>query len=231
LNSFAALGGAAFTGGFPQGGRRPMREDGKDAVWMKPPMILGLGGTTRPGSTTERALKVSLKAAEREGARTLLLAGPDLILPMYDPAERERTPEASRLIEALRGCDGLIVASPGYHGSLSGLVKNALDYVEDLRTGERVYLDGLAVGLIACAGGWQAAGQTLTALRSIAHALRGWPTPLGAALNTSVRLFDERGDLVDMSSRFQLETVGRQVVEFARMRRGAAPAAPTGDAA
>jgi FMN reductase len=88
-----------------------------------------------------------------------------------------------------------------------------------LRTDDRAYFDGLAVGLIACAGGWQAAVQTLAAMRSIVHALRGWPTPLGAALNTSSRLFDEQGNCVDLSSKLQLETIGRQVVQFAKMRR------------
>lgn len=182
------------------------------------PLILGVGGTTRPGSITERALAVSLRAAASAGAETITITGPDLVLPMYTPGLPERTPEVQRLIDALRRCDGIIIASPSYHGSISGLMKNALDYVEDLRSDPRVYFDGLAVGLIACAGGWQAAVQTLAALRSIAHALRGWPTPLGAALNTSTKLFNERGDCVDLSSKLQLETVGRQVVQFARMR-------------
>jgi FMN reductase len=184
------------------------------------PVILGIGGTTCPASVTERALTVSLQAAVEEGSATLLIAGPDLILPMYSPIEAERAAAAIQLVDALRACDGLIIASPSYHGSVSGLIKNALDYVEDLRADRRVYLDGVAVGLIACAGGWQGASQTLAALRAIVHALRGWPTPLGAALNTSTRLFDEAGHCVDLSSKFQLETVGRQVVEFCRMRSG-----------
>jgi FMN reductase len=186
-------------------------------------MILGIGGTTRAGSVTERALAVSLAAAAAEGVETALVAGPDLVLPMYAPGGTDRTPQARRLVEALRACSGLIVASPSYHGSVSGLVKNALDYVEDLRTDARVYLDGVPVGLISCAGGWQGAAQTLAALRSIVHALRGWPTPLGAALNTSVPLFDPDGACLDLSAKFQLETVGRQVVEFCRMRAALLP--------
>jgi FMN reductase len=74
------------------------------------------------------------------------------------------------------------------------------------------------VGCIAVAGGWQAAGQTLAALRAIAHALRGWPTPLGGMLNSSIQLFDESGSCLNLSDKFQLETVGQQVVEFARMQ-------------
>jgi len=183
------------------------------------PLILGVGGTTRPGSTTERALGVALRAAAAEGAETVIITAPDLALPMYTTDLSERTPEARRLVDLYRRCTGLIIASPAYHGSLSGLIKNALDYAEDLRMDERTYFDGIAVGVIACAGGWQAAVQTMGALREITHALRGWPTPLGAALNTSVRLFDDAGECLDLSSKFQLESVGRQVVQFASMRQ------------
>lgn len=183
----------------------------------KRPLILGVGGTPRAGSTTERALAVCLKAAEAVGAETVLISGPDLMLPMYNPGGAPLTPEAERLVDLYRRCDGIVIGSPAYHGSLSGLVKNALDYAEELRTADRVYFDGLAVGLVACAAGWQATGQTLAALRSIAHALRGWPTPMGAALNTSAKLFDADGTCIDLSSRFQLETVGQQVVRFSRM--------------
>jgi pimeloyl-ACP methyl ester carboxylesterase len=91
-----------------------------------------------------------------------------------------------------------------------------------LRSDPRVYFDGVAVGCIACAAGWQAAGHTLATLRSIAHALRGWPTPLGVALNTSINLFDETGACIDASAKAQLDAVGRQVVEFALQRRGLA---------
>jgi len=183
------------------------------------PLILGVGGTTRAGSTTERALSVALRAAAAEGADTVIITAADLVLPMYTTDPAARTPAAQRLVELYRSCHGLVIASPAYHGSLSGLVKNALDYAEDLRMDERTYFDGIAVGVIACAGGWQAAVQTMGALREIAHALRGWPTPLGAALNTSMRLFDEGGECLDLSSKFQLENVGRQVVQFAAMRR------------
>lgn len=181
------------------------------------PLILGIGGTPRPSSSSERALAVSLKAAEAEGARTLLFSGSDLLLPMYLPGQQQ-SDQACRLIDALRKCRGIIISSPAYHGSVSGLVKNALDYAEELRTDSRVYLDGLPIGCIACAGGWQAAGQTLAALRTIAHSLRGWPTPLGAMLNTSIGLFDAEGNCVDLAAKYQLETVGRQVIEFVRMQ-------------
>lgn len=182
------------------------------------PFILGLGGTLRQGSSSERCLAVSLEAAAAEGAEVEMMSGPRLRVPIYAPEEAERSDDVRLLLAAFRRADGIIIASPAYHGSISGLVKNALDYSEEMRTDPRVYFDGLAIGCIACAGGWQAAGQTMAALRSIAHALRGWPTPLGAMVNTSTNIFDSKGNMTDLSAKFQLETVGRQVVEFAKMK-------------
>jgi len=193
------------------------------------PLILGIGGTPRHGSSSERALAISLKAAEDKGARTILLSGAELALPMYLPGQ-QHSGQASRLLAALRECHGIIISSPAYHGSVSGLIKNALDYAEELRTDSRAYLDGIPVGCIACAGGWQAVGQTLGALRTIAHSLRGWPTPLGAMLNTSTALFDAEGNCIDMATQRQLETVGHQVIDFVRMQRlgrQRAPSIPT----
>jgi FMN reductase len=181
-------------------------------------MIVGLGGSGRPGSTSERALRLALDHCGALGAATTLLAGEDLDLPMYSPGESTRCAKAAALVSALRGADGILLASPGYHGSLSGLVKNALDYAEDLRHDARPYFDGRAIGLIACAAGWQAANSTLTSLRAIAHALRGWPTPLGATINSAGGNFDAAGNALDPIIARQIEIVAGQVVEFARMR-------------
>jgi len=179
------------------------------------PLVVGLGGTLRAGSSTERALRFCLAAVEAKGGRTKLYAGPDLELPMYAPHNLERTPAARELVGALREADAVIVASPGYHGAVSGLVKNALDYIEDLRADERVYLDNTPWGCITCAYGWQAAVGTLGQLRVIGHALRAWPTPLGVAINSADPVWDESGALVDGAVRAQLDMLATQVVGFA----------------
>lgn len=179
-------------------------------------MIVGLGGTPRNGSTTERCLRLALDHAQTLGCRTLLLSGPDLPRDIYEFDASQRSPQALALVQALREADGLILASPSYHGSMSGLLKNALDYAEDLRQDRRVYLQDRAVGCIVCAEGAQALGSTLMALRSVVHALRAWPTPYGAAVHTAVRPFDEQGRVVDEAVRVACQTVAEEVVSFAR---------------
>lgn len=184
--------------------------------------VVGIGGSMRPDSQSERALSLVLHSARLAGAETIAITGPDLVLPFYDPAVLDRSMPALRLVDALREADGVVLVSPGYHGTVSGLVKNALDYVEDLRADTRPYLDGRAIGCVAMALGWQAAVTTLTALRSIVHALRGWPTPLGAALNSAQVTFDAHGAASDLAVERNLRTIGEQVVQFALDHRAAA---------
>jgi FMN reductase len=167
-------------------------------------LVVGLGGTVRPGSSSERALRYTLEACGRVGAETELFAAPELDFPIYAPGVTRPDERVERYLDAIRRADGIVICSPGYHGGVSGLVKNAIDWVEELRTDERPYFDGRAVGLIVVADGWQATVTTLTSLRSIVHALRGWPTPLGVAINAA--------DAAASDPSSQLELLARQIV-------------------
>ncbi|RST83513.1 NADPH-dependent oxidoreductase [Aquibium carbonis] len=178
------------------------------------PHIVGIGGTTRIGSSSETALRYTMGLMAELGATTELIVGPLLDLPMYDPSDDHRSPSARRLVQSLRRADGIIIATPAYHGGMSGVIKNALDYVEDMRADHRPYFDGRAVGIVVSAYGAQALGTTLVGVRSIVHALRGWPTPFAAALNAQNRPF-ENGLPANEEVAGQLETVARQVHGFA----------------
>lgn len=192
----------------------------------KRPLIVGIGGTTRPGSATERYLQIALRAAEDSGARTLMLGAEALRIPLYEYGQVLQEP-ARELVDQLRQADGIILISPGYHGTVSGLVKNALDYVEELREDSRPYFSGRAVGCMAVAGGWQAAVSTMTSLRGIVHALRGWPTPLGVAINSGEATFTKEGDCQSPSINSQIQAMARQVMEFASLTsHGSTPAQP-----
>jgi FMN reductase len=179
-------------------------------------LVVGIGGTIGSVSSTERALRIALGAVERDGYRTMLFGGAAMAaLPLYDPRAAARTAEETAFVEAVRGASGLLIASPGYHGSISGVVKNALDLLEETARDARPYLADMPVGLIATAYGWQATGSTIAALRSIVHALRGWPTPFAAAVNSAVCKFDDAGGASDPEVVRQLMLVGHQVARFA----------------
>ncbi|CAN5834728.1 NAD(P)H-dependent oxidoreductase [soil metagenome] len=186
------------------------------------PLVVGIGGTIGGVSSTERALRIALDAACQEGFRTRMFGGADMArLPLYDPRATERTEHEREFVDTIRQASALIIASPGYHGSISGVVKNALDLLEETAKDDRPYLADMPVGLIATAYGWQATGSTIAALRSIVHALRGWPTPFAAAINSQVTKFDDDGGSSDAAVLDQLRLVGRQVARFAPIALGA----------
>lgn len=180
--------------------------------------VVAIGGSTRPNSSSELAVRIAAQAAEEAGATVITITGRDLMLPIYDTETDERTEQATALVEAIRGAHGLLIASPGYHGGISGMIKNALDYIEDLSNEDPPYLHGRAVGCIAVAYGWQATVSTLQQMRQVTHALRGWPTPLGATINAATTRFEADGTTADENAANQLRTIGQQVVEFATMR-------------
>jgi len=178
------------------------------------PVVVGIGGTTRSGSTSERLVAAVLRDAETQGAVTKLFGGTDLMcLPHYAPERSERCPEQRALVEAVRNADGIVIGTPGYHGGISGLVKNAIDLLEDLRDDTRSYLEGRPVGLVVTAGGWQACGVTLSALRDVVHSLRGWPTPIGIAVNSSEGLaMGGDGSLAPGPLRDMVRAIAKQVL-------------------
>lgn len=183
---------------------------------MFEPNIVGIGGTQREGSSSEIALRIALEAANAEGARVRMFSAADLDLPFYDPKTSDRTSNAVALLESLRAADGVVVASPGYHGALSGMIKNALDYVEDMARDERVYFDNIPFGCISVAHGIQAAVSVLSNLRGIAHALRAVPTAYGAAIIGGPQIFSG-GACTDADTIERLQLIGIQVTRMARM--------------
>ncbi len=185
------------------------------------PLIVGIGGSTSAASVTNLLLRACLQATAARGARTLAFTGEQLAgLPIFDANVDVAAPAAAPLVAAVRDADAVVIATPGYHGGMSGLVKNAIDHLELLRDDERPYLDGRAVGVIVAASGWQACGTTLVSVRSAIHALRGWPTPFGVIVNSAIAhpaadgSFDER-------ITGALRIMAGQLVDFAGWRAAA----------
>lgn len=186
------------------------------------PLIVGIGGSTSASSVTSLLLQACLDAAAARGARTTAFTGEQLAgLPIFAADGDGPVPTAGPLVAAVRAADAVIIATPGYHGGMSGLVKNAIDHLELLRDDERPYLDGRAVGVIVAASGWQACGTALVSVRSAIHALRGWPTPLGVTVNSAERYLAADGSF-DEAITGALRMLATQLTDFTGWRSAAA---------
>jgi FMN reductase len=176
--------------------------------------VVGIGGTLRSGSSTELAIRGVLKHVMAAGAETTMMAGVDLNFPIYTPGNVNMTAAVAEFLRVLRRADAIVIGSPGYHGGISGLVKNALDYVEETAKDEAPYFEGRPVGCISTGAGWQGANSALQALRSVTHALRGWPTPLGIALNSRNPLFSVEGESLDEGIEGQFRVMAQHILQF-----------------
>lgn len=176
--------------------------------------VLGIGGTLREPSTSLEALRVALQAAEYAGATTELLSLRELDLPMYDPEAEldDYGPNVQRYIEAVRRADALIWSTAAYHGTLAGVTKNAIDFMQLLSDAQPPFLHDRVVGLIATAGGDIAATNAIGAMVHSVHSLRGTVAPLLVAIPNAGKAFQDRQRLIDNKWRARLEQLGQLVV-------------------
>lgn len=177
--------------------------------------VAGLSGSLSSESTSLAALKVALSGASEAGAITQLLDVRSLKLPMYDPTESHIPRVAQDFAEAVYAADGMIWSSPLYNGSISGVFKNAIDWLHLLMEREPPFLTDKVIGLISTAGGVQGL-QAINTMEFIARSLRGWAVPLVMPIAQSWQAFDQQGNLVDKAVEEQLRAVGKEVVRAAR---------------
>ncbi len=180
------------------------------------PHVVALGGTLRQASTSLWALQRALDAAERSGATTDLLSLRELDLPFYEPGKplQGYGPSVRYLIQRLATADAILLSSAAYHGTLAGVTKNALDFLEFLRDDPRPYLSGRTIGLIATAGGDMAQVHTVDSMVHIVHSLRGVVAPLQVAIPHAQQVFGPNGEIRVPKWAERLDALGRLVVEM-----------------
>jgi NAD(P)H-dependent FMN reductase len=100
--------------------------------------LLAFAGSTRTGSLNQALLDLAVAEARARGADVTAIRLKDFALPIYDgDLEQSAFPAAARELKALfQTHDGFLIASPEYNGSVSGVLKNAIDWVSRPTDGE-----------------------------------------------------------------------------------------------
>ncbi len=166
----------------------------------------------RETSRSTLALKIILEAGKTYGAETRLLDLRKHPLPFYDPNRYHDDTDRHdirRITDDVNWADALILASPDYHGSMSGTIKNFLDHFW-----------------------WEFAGKTfayvctshergLTVMDQMRTAVRqcyGWSMPYGAAINGD-HDFNENGNITNLAVERRLRMLARDLVIYGRIIR------------
>ena len=177
----------------------------------EPVHVVGICGSIRIGSYTRMALMLALRGAEEGGAKSDLIDLNDYQLPFCDGNEDESgyPEDVFRLRKTVRRAQGIILATPEYHGGYSGVLKNALDLM-----GFEEF-EGKMLGLVGVSGGRLGAFGAMHSLRDVGRALHAWVIPEQATVPEASQIFDKDGRCNDPRTEKRLKEVGRQVVRFA----------------
>lgn len=159
-------------------------------------------------------MKIALAGAEERGATGEFLDLRDYDLPFCTGGDVDAISGkdgVQRLRRKVLEASGIILATPNYHGSLSGVLKNALDLLS-MRE-----FEGKVVGLIGVSGGRMGGTFTLNTLRAIGRTLHAWVIPSEAWIYNADSAFTADGEIKDRDSEQRLRDVGRKIARLTRM--------------
>jgi FMN reductase len=179
--------------------------------------VVGICGSMRTHSFTRLALAEALAGAAATGVVTQLIDLRDYHLPFVTESNgpEQRSPDVLRLRSDVRSADGIILATPEYHGSFSGVLKNAIDLM-----GFEEF-EGKMLGLIGVSGGRMGASEALNVLRSVGRALHAWVLPQQVSIPEARIVFDNTGKVKDPQIAQRLRDTGALVARFASVHKSA----------
>ena len=172
--------------------------------------ILGVGNSMRKGSYGTRALKMVLDVARKHEAKTRLLDLRGTIMPMFNPdMSNEHQEKMKRVIEDVNWADAFVLSSPDYHGSMSGVMKNFLDFYWEEFAGK-------TFGYICSSHekGLTVMDQMRTAVRQC----YGWSLPYGLSVNGEED-FNEKGEIINRLLAKRLKILARDLVVYGTLIR------------
>src|SRR5436189_4076042 len=126
---------------------------------MSQPKIVAFAGSLRSGSFNKKLIAIAVDAARQAGAEVTLVDLRDLALPLFDQDIEDASglPEGARRFKALlRESDGFLIAAPEYNSSITGALKNAIDWASRGETDDEpplVAFRGKAAALMAASPG------------------------------------------------------------------------------
>jgi NAD(P)H-dependent FMN reductase len=168
--------------------------------------IAALGGSLRPQSLTYRTLELALQKVESHHLSTELIDLRTMHLPFCNGAPSyPNYPDVEVLRQSVQSAAGLLLSTPEYHGNISGVLKNALDLLEE------EHLAGKVVGLIAVVGGVHST-NALNTMRLICRQLHCWVLPEQIVVPYSEESFNAKGELRDPLLEERLEKMVKHLV-------------------
>ncbi|SEO24347.1 NADPH-dependent FMN reductase [Paenibacillus sp. OV219] len=148
--------------------------------------IVMIAGSNRANATSTSLSLYIKKVMEGEGHEVTLIDLYKQPLPFYGSAGADTDANVVAMRQAVLHSEAIVLSTPEYHGSMSGVLKNALDFMG----GD--HFDSKAVLSVSSAGG--AVGvASLTQMQAIVRNMHGVNCPEWISIGGAQREFNEDG--------------------------------------
>ena len=172
--------------------------------------LLGIGSSLRKNSSSNKLLKMVLEKSQRYGANTSIIELSEISLPIFNPNKpKEISEDLKKINDQIINADAFILATPDYHGSMSGGMKNFLDYYW-------YEFSGKIFGYIVSSH-----EKGLTVMDHMRTAIRqcyGWSLPYGLSIH-SENDFDEHYNVNNPQLQLRMENMSRDIVTYGKLLR------------
>ena len=186
---------------------------------MAMPKILAFAGSTRIGSFNKKLVRVAVDAAREAGAQVTLIDLREFPLPLFDGdlEDAQGLPDNAKKLKALmREHDGFLISSPEYNSSISGVLKNSIDWCSRAETDDEpplVCFRGKVAALMSASPGALGGLRGLVTVRSILGNIGVMVLPDQVAVGAAHEAFDDAGHLKDAKRATQVTGIARRLVE------------------
>jgi len=180
------------------------------------PKILAFAGSTRADSYNKKLVKVAVKGAEAAGAQVTYLDLRDLNLPLYDGdlEAREGLPPGARTFkDLLLANDGIMISSPEYNSSISGVLKNAIDWASRPVSGQKPLgeFKGKVAVLMSASPGPSGGLRGLVTVRSLLGNIGVIVLPEQVTVSAANEVFNPDGTMKDAKKQASVEDLGKSL--------------------
>ena len=184
----------------------------------RPVKILAFAGSTRRESFNRKLVRVAAAGARDAGAEVTMLDLADLPLPLFDQdlETADGLPENARRLKALMARhDGFLISCPEYNSSITGVLKNAIDWASRREEGEKplVAFSGKAVALMSASPGALGGLRGLVHARAIFGNLGMLVLPQQKAVGGAYKAFTDDGMMADPKIQTDITALGSQLAQ------------------
>jgi len=182
--------------------------------------ILAFAGSTRTESFNKKLVKIAVEGAKAAGADVMLIDLRDFPMPLFDgdlEASSGLPENAKKLKQLMISHHGFLISSPEYNSSISGVLKNTIDWASREETEDEpplVCYRGKTVALMSASPGALGGLRGLVTVRSILGNIGAYVLPGQISIPKAYEAFDENGALKDAAKQKSVSGLGRELVEF-----------------